>query len=232
MFIKSLAVASVLALSTFANSAHATALSWTVTMQGIINNGSDTSGVFGTAGQDLSGLSFTQSITAITDTYQWRSRDGGGTYTNMYYQGPAFSDTVTVNGKSVTFNIEINTSGSQSIADSLSKGVPGDRDYINNTESGDTGNGASLFAYNYVLSYASSFVPSIDFGQTLSQDISAASFTKGSYFSISGNQSASFSGTPDFLALNASTVPEPATFMLLGLGALGLLSHRRTFGKS
>ncbi|MBA5603998.1 hypothetical protein H3H36_01295 [Duganella sp. FT3S] len=81
----------------------AQAQTWTVTTSGIVDYGFDTTGVFGMAGQNLEGMSFSQAITVSTDTdyYQGERQFGGEHYT--YGWGPDFKDVVTVSGHSVTF---------------------------------------------------------------------------------------------------------------------------------
>jgi hypothetical protein len=229
MSIKSLAVASVLALSTFAFNAQATPL-WTVTIQGQIDYGFDTSGVFGTAGQDLTGLSFTQSITASTDPAQWSYSYNDGYFQDLYGYGPGFTDTITVNGHSATFRTT-SSYGEQFIFNDVSQGSSnGYPDYIYTYQQGSTDAGDQLSATQEVYSYSTAFVPTLDFGQTISQNVSDPSFGKYSSFSISGNQTAYFeASTVDSITVNGSDVPEPGTYCMLltGLGLMGFMVRRR-----
>jgi hypothetical protein len=230
MSIKSLAVACLLTLSTFAISAQA-APSWTVTTQGQIGYGYDASGVFGTAGSDLTGMSFTQSITASIDPAQWGNLVNLGYYQYLYGSGPGFTDTVTVDGHTVTFSATSTSNGEQFIADDASHGnANGYLDYIYTYQEGSTGDGSSLYAFQYADSYSTAFVPTLNFDQTLSRNISDPLFDKYSVFSISGNQSAWFqAGNLDSITVNGGDVPEPGSccMLLTGLGLMGFMLRRR-----
>jgi len=238
------ALAAALALSTLAFNAHA-GQTWTVTTTGIIGSGTDTTGVFGLAGQNLSGLSFTQSVTASVDPAQW----SGYTVDNfdparnkavlLDGTGPAFTDTVTVNGKSVTFSmVSPSTNGMQTLFDRISHGsgmYPGDT--IASYQTGTTAGGDTVFSGQNIQGSVA-FVPSVDFGQKLSQHLSAQDFFVTSSFNISGHQVANFvagnydGGSVDYVYLNAAPVPEPETYAMLlaGLGMLGYMARRKKQG--
>jgi hypothetical protein len=235
------ALAAALALSTLAINAQA-AQTWTVTTTGIIGAGTDTTGVFGIAGRDLSGLSFSQSVTASADPAQWTGylNDSFDPTINtavlLEGTGPAFTDTVTVNGKSVTFNItSSSTDGMQALFDRISHGtgmVPGDA--IGSIQTGFTASGDQVTSQQ-TISGSIAFVPSVNFGQTLSHSVSGSDFFAISSFGISGNQVASFTaatfngGSVDYVYLNAAPVPEPETYAMLlaGLGLLGYMAKRK-----
>ena len=233
-------LAAALVLTGFAMTAQ-TAQTWTVSTTGRIGSGTDTTGVFGLAGQDLSGLSFTQSVTASVDPAQWSgyisdsSDPAINTAILLEGTGPAFTNTVTVNGKSVTFNITSpSTNGMQALFDRVSHGngmVPGDA--IGSIQTGTTANGDTVYTQQSVS--GSAFVPSLNFGQALAHNVSGPSFFAISAFSISGSQTASFlaasfnGGSVDNIYLNTAPVPEPETYAMLlaGLGMLGYLARRK-----
>ncbi len=229
MSLKSFAVASVLALSTLAINAQASQ-TWTVTTQGHINYGWDSTGVFGAAGQDLAGLSFTQSITASIDPAQWTGGYSGGYFQYLNGSGPAFTNTVTVNGHSATFSVTT-ISGRLYISNAVSNGnTDGYYDYIYTSLYGNTAAGGQLETQQYAYSYTTAFVPTLDFTQQISQNTSDPSFITNSSFNISGNQTAYFRANFDTLTVNAvSAVPEPGTYAMLlaGLGLMGFVARRR-----
>ncbi|MES2162763.1 MAG: FxDxF family PEP-CTERM protein [Pseudomonadota bacterium] len=228
MSISTFAIASAFLLSTFAMNAQASQ-TWTVTTQGKINSGYDTTGVFGTVGQNLQGLSFTQSITASVDPKQWEFYSIGGYKQEVHGHGPGFIDTVTVNGHSVTFSATSTTSqGQQYLSDDISQGKKGrDPDQIFSNQIGMTAAGDSLHSYQFASSNYTAFVPTWDFGQTISQDTTDKTFNDGAVFQISGHQTARFAGVVDHISINA--VPEPDTYAMLlaGMGLISVIARRR-----
>lgn len=92
------------AASAFATGAQA-APTWTVTMTGTIQEGYDSTGVFGTAGQDLAGLAYKQTITASVDPSQYGESYQDGWLHFMRYSSAPITDTVTINGRTLSFQI-------------------------------------------------------------------------------------------------------------------------------
>lgn len=209
-------------LSLLCINAHA----WTVTMRGTINSGYDSTGVFGSVDQDLSGLTFVQEITANTDMSQWSYNNSNIYENSVYGTGPAFTFTVTVNGHSTTFVVLNSLWGQQYLARGVSAGYPyANYDYIYNYQYGYTADDNYAYALNYAFSYSTGFVPTLNFDQILTQNFDS-SFGAGADFAIIGTQNARFYGTPNFIAVN-NQVPEPDALALFGLGALGLIASRR-----
>ncbi len=230
MKIKLLAAAAAVALSALSGSAHAAGETWTVMATGHITSGIDYSGVFGTAGQSLTGLAYTQTITASVDPSLWDVNDPGDSFNYLHSVGPAFTDTVTVNGHTLTLNPSSTDFGGQFITSDASLGgvVHSYFDGIKTFQSSWLPGGGSIDVSIQAFSYRNAFVPTLYFGQSIVKNIEDASFTASSYFTLTGNQHAEFVGDVTVISVNA--VPEPETYAMLlaGLGLVVLASRRKS----
>ncbi len=208
------------------------AQAWTVSAQGVIESGVDDSGIFGTAGQNLRGLTFTQSISADSEPANWSGHGALDYLSSMWGSGPGFSDTITINGVSVTFKALSTASGSQVICDHLSTYGPGRSsfDEIASTQTGYTAAGDRLLADVGATNYVTAFVPGLDTAQTISRDTKLGAYLISSRFSIAGSQNAHFESTwVDHLDVNVSAVPEPETWSMLlaGLTLVAVTKRRK-----
>lgn len=238
MKISAITGAAALALAAIVSTANA-AQTWTVTVAGRIDYGTDVTGVFGTAGQNLADLQFTQVITVSIDTADWTTHsiasETGLSYSSMWGAGPAFSDTVTINGRSVTFFADLTSQGNQSIGN-------GYYDTLSTSQIGKMSDGGTLSASFLAFSNATNFITTSSFGDSFEVDLLKFSVTNQTGFSVSGNQIANFAtfdaGTYVSVVSNGysytappplPTVPEPETYAMLlaGLGLVGFAARRK-----
>ena len=229
--IKSIFALAVVTASAFAGSVQASPV-WTVSFHGIISYGYDSAGIFGTANQDLAGLEYTQTITASVDPNQYPGIYNYPNFISMFGNAAPFMDTVTVNGKTISFNIVNPENSEQTIANGASSNIALAYDEINTVDSGyDSTYTKYLFAFNgaYTNDKNSAFVPTPDFGQTINKAIEPG-VDAFSYFTLNSNggNDATFYATADSIMVNVSAdVPEPASIALFGFGLLGMSVLRR-----
>ncbi len=240
MTTKILAVTSAFMLSMISGNTLA-AQTWTLTTKGIINAGVDVTGVFGFAGQDLKGKTYSQSITTSTDPRDWKNgsaafemfwgtnnRNGFLRVSYIDGTGPGFTTTYTVDGHAVEFTATSTDYGGQVVGDNNSPSPQSSKVIISNYHEGRTADGDYLRSYQSAEVHLSGFVPSAKFNQTLSQSLDPSTYSVGSSFSIYGRNTANFDASANYFSI--SSVPEPETYAMLlaGLGLIGfVLRHRK-----
>lgn len=225
MSIKLLTAGTLLALSAYVPNVHA----WTLIAEGHVSKGIDTTGVFGTAGQDLSGLAYTHSIEIGTARSEWDfALDRTGQLMRVGH-GPAYTMTITIKGETFTFAGAATENGNQGVhINRYSEG-------IYSSTIGKQTNGGTLRSYFQVTSDTDGFLPSLSYSQAISQNTSGASFvTRESSFGtntefLPGLPTVYFSGAIENFTVIPSPIPEPATYGLLiaGLGILAMISRRK-----
>lgn len=209
----------------------AAADTWVVTTTGQIAYGFDTSGIFGTANQDLTGLTFTQTIVASVDPALWNDSYTGVNpwepYTFVDGSGPLFTDIVTVDGHSATF-VSSTTAGQQFVSNGLSQASDGfGYDYLYSEQQGFTSQGDSLNAFQWARSLSTKFVPNESFDQGISQNLSNHSFEAHTTFQLSGNLNANFQGSPTRISISVVPEADIPAMLLAGLAILGVMSRRK-----
>ncbi|MRW82616.1 PEP-CTERM sorting domain-containing protein [Pseudoduganella sp. FT26W] len=227
MKIKMVAAAAAVVLSAVTAQAVA-AGTWTVTATGTITAGTDYTGVFGTAGLSLAGLTYAQSITSSIDPALWGREEVTSYYNYVFSNGPGFTDTVTLNGHTVTFTATDTDNGRQFISNDASQGgAHGGADHVTTSQSAWLAGGGTLEVSNFVYSYDTAFVPTLNFGQTILQNTTGASFTTSASFTLTGTQHAEFLGKIDVISVNAVPEPEAYAMLLAGMGWVGFAARRK-----
>ncbi|MEN9868317.1 MAG: hypothetical protein RL748_3907 [Pseudomonadota bacterium] len=230
---KPLIALSVVAAFTSAGLAQADVV--TVKTSGTIASGRDFLGIFGTAGANLAGLSFSQTISA--DLGQGYEPGFPSPNAHEFYvvnPGSAtLTGSTTVAGHTYQWTVH-DSRGAFALYNFYSSGIAlNDQIYIGaggNSVNRDQ-NGLNLYAENHVTSDSRAWVSSLNPNQRLIPDnlsglenysnFAAQSYTlgRGTFFDSSR--------TVTSIALNPVPEPESWAMMVLGLGVLGALARRR-----
>jgi hypothetical protein len=201
----------------------------TVVTSGTIGSGTDYLGLFGTVGRNLSGLSYTQTISA--DLAQGYATGGNSHYLNL-----TNPDTATLTGRTVvggaTYNWTVNgASAALQLSKFQGDGFTSYPDQIylgGNTFNSPSNGGVQVDIENSVYSTSRSFVSNLNPGQQLIP--STNGLTNLSLFTVqnSGGSTTFYAtSTLTYVALNPVPEPESWAMLVLGLGVMGALARRR-----
>lgn len=228
MELKSILAMILVAGCTFSRGAKASPV-WNITTKGTIQQSWDYTGVFGGADKSLDGLEFTQLMTVSVDPTKYSSHDVADNFNWLYGYDNPFTVTVTVNDKTVNFNI-VNSAYQEQYIQNNATAKVGGYDYIYSSDhgfDGANGNYLSVYSFAYAKDTSRSFGLNLDFEETV-QFINQPNVKVGSNFYLqdkSGNYLATINTYADsiaFVASDTADVPEPESISLFGLGLIGL----------
>lgn len=229
------------------SSTSAIASPMSITFFGVINDGFDQTGVFGTPMFYLNGLTYTETVVTDPSTY---GGAGGSTVSDPWVNGGSsistpFSYYLTVNGvtfSAVISNILSNTSlftnainNNSIVADP--HGFTPPFDALTQNGRGSTSDGQSVYFERLVQSFQRDFLNSVDYYQNISFTGPFNGESR-SYFETYGAQYAVIrNSTVLSVSLNGASVPtmppainqvpDPGSLALVGAALLGLAATRR-----
>lgn len=221
---------------------------WTIEVTGTIFNppdvlAGDELGLFGSVNGSLLGAAYSETITTnplLNSTIQCATATCLGTagFTAPGFSAAPYTLTVTVNGISFMQSESAPSLNSAMLVDLLSMKDPTDPapyDMLSQSVgSGDCTSSLCLVATLQALSATQSFVPALDFNQTITvtggftSDVTDSYTAFGLIDGASGKET-DFYGTIGTLSVKTVSAPEPGTFALLaaGIASLGLARRRR-----
>jgi hypothetical protein len=236
------AIAIVAALSAIAASTSAHAATIIITYSGIINAGYDVTGVFGSAGQNLTGISYTSVYTLTDPTPGAIVNDDGissSTYGGTNYMVPTpVSGNITING--VTRNIGGTFIGIANHIDGMPTESQFDLVFHEVDDfATDTIIESNNRVFNVIQSYNNNIVNTSSYLHSLSYTVQPDDVVSGAFQFFTGNPgsgtgtvNAFGSLTPQMININGlsfAAVPESTTWamMLIGFGVIGAAGRNR-----
>lgn len=210
---------------------------WSFSVNGTIDSGTDYTGAFGTVGQDLSGLKFLETVTTSVNPADYTNAQTSASSKNYSGNFSGFLVTATVNGKTISETVMSQAWGQQYITNAASAGIRGN-DTVSTNQYGFDAAGNQIFANlsAYTGDPSLAFVSTLDFGQVINAGNPGLSPFASFEIANDGYALVAFSGTPTSFLVNGaaddtpppSNVPEPASLALFCLGFVGTGAlHRR-----
>jgi hypothetical protein len=212
---------------------NANAGTWTYTASGTINQGYDYFGIFGAVG-DLTGTSFSQSITVDPNMLPVGYSDANTITGNGSILGGSATSTVTVNGVTKIFALDLLQPSYTDFAlrNWLTAGYVNAGDISSLSIQGNTSSGNYLMSQNQTQSLLNPFMSSVSFNQDWSYNIPTTGTSAISIFNYgiaNLGQFTAFTGTTSLISFTVSAVPEADTYamMLAGFGLIGFMARRK-----
>jgi hypothetical protein len=209
----------------------------TFSSYGLIDSGSDPSGIFGSPTTDLKGQTYSLALTLDPDFLSYHDQYISAAQGKLSGGSATLVTTVGGHANSYSLDINIDANGMISVVNALTQyGTTRGYSYdgIDMRINGQTSDGFHLMGQTGVDSEIFPFLSNTSFNQTLTRKIDAGyrGYAYFEYYAINPKCNCfdpytKFYGTPTSVSINSVPIPETYTLMVAGLSFLGVLVHRR-----